>query len=642
MSGTTTIDAAGKVLSKKNENRLTAALLEFLEVLRDSNTDLNVVKQALGIGADTQEAESDKETPRITSVPGEVAAGQLSDNIRLTTWFDAIARAISMFKENFIDVYRMGDATLERQYGAGTTRDDLASEMIADLQQLLLEYKDTYPGGGEDFYYPYYGGFYASAKEKDVRDNPKAPIEASGNSGNSNQKLTELLSLLLRHFKGEEPVAAQAQNEGGKSSQPELPVDGDEPSPLPDVIQARGVGQLSLIEKDLQIFIEFDDSAKEILAARKNVNQVPFEGVLCRVDEPSESPPSKGSNYPLYLPRHVADQAAAMLNASAGLPLDVDPSLQCHSDTNIVGIMNSAEIGGADGKDFVVRGCIFGRNQAEKAALIASNKESLGMSMNALATGHRAEIDNVTVYSIDTLELTGANILLANRATWQRTRVLAAEAATVNTEGKETMAVDLDKLAEQVQALQQTVTAMNSNQQHQNERWTTFEQTLTKQNEILAAQGNVLNEIVAERKQLQAEAKERELQAAQAESQKQLTETVTQTVATCFKEFQTQYLDRMNPTRSPVSLMAGRPPGLTPLVASGQPAANAPAAEGNNANIQLSPAQYELLQASSKLAGMTESREVGPNRIKLVERCRELRQLGVELPPGLGVQFAVV
>ncbi len=67
MSGTTTIDAAGKVLSKKNENRLTAALLEFLEVLRDSNTDLNVVKQALGIGADTQEAESDKETPRITS-----------------------------------------------------------------------------------------------------------------------------------------------------------------------------------------------------------------------------------------------------------------------------------------------------------------------------------------------------------------------------------------------------------------------------------------------------------------------------------------------------------------------------------------------------------------------------------------------
>jgi hypothetical protein len=630
------IKAAGKVLSKKNENRLTAALLEFLEILQDSNTNLDVVKKALGgVDSSTDTLDSDTESPLAASEPGEVAAGQLSNNIRLTTWFDAIARAISMFKENFIDVYRMGDATLERQYGAGTTRDDLAGEMIADLQQLLLEYKDTYPGGGEDFYYPYYGGFYASAMDKEKlaaqgnSQESEARIEASGNP---KERVSELLALLLQHFKGEKSISAESKSEEGSvSTEPE--------SNPPEVIQARGVGQLHLIEENLEIFIEFDDNAKEIIAARKNDNQIPFKGVLCRVDEPSESPPSKGSPYPLYLPHEVAEKAAALLNASAaGLPLDVDPTLMCHNDSNVVGIMNRAEIGG-DGKDFVVKGCIFGRNQAEKAQLIASNKETLGMSMNALATGHRAEINNVTVYQIDTLELTGANILLANRATWQRTRVLAAEAAIKN-EGTETMAVDLDKLAEQVQALARSVDSLNTSQQNAQERYSAFEQTVAKQNEILAQQGNILSEIVAERQQVQAEAKERELKAAQEQTQKQISESVTETVANCFKEFQKEYLDRMNPSRSPFPLMAGRPPaGITPLVASGAPA-NPGGTNGNN--IELNAAQYELLQASAKLAGMTESRVTGPTRIKLLERCRELRQMGVELPPGMGVQFAVV
>jgi len=610
------ISSAGKVLSGTNKKILIESLSGLLKVLKaegsDSASIMNLVRQAFGMDAPGEEppAEGTK-YPLVT--PTEVEAGRLSDNVRVTTWFDTVSRAIVMFRENFISLYRMSDSQVEREYGAGIARQDVAEEAIGDLTQLLNEYKNSFPGKGEESYYYYpgshYDGFYASARKTDEVSQPPAPVPEA-----KPEPVVE---------PEPEPIKAEADDNA-----------------VPVTIVAAGRAGFNIVEinsekekapdNNIEFFLEFNPSSvREIIAVKQqsNANTVPFEGVLFIIDEPSESAPSKGSMYPLYVPMSVAIEAAEALNASPGLPLDVDDTLSCHSDTNIVGIMNSAEI---RGNEFVVKGHLFARNQGEKVSLIANNKETLGMSMNAFASGAVQKIDNVTAYSISTLELLGANILLADKATWQKTRVLAAQASatTADLTHSPDLEMDLEKLSEQITSLTASLNNVATNQQQDREQFQNLLKRVEQQGEVLTAQAQFIQEIAAERKQAAVEAQSKEQQEQQQQTQQQIAELVSNAVSTQFDSFQKAVLDRINPSRSPVGLTT-RPPGLTPVVASGAQDS------GNSTDIKLSPMQYELLQAQSQLAGMERSRHTGSDRVKLIEQCRTLKAQGVVLPSGM-------
>jgi Sec-independent protein translocase protein TatA len=142
--------------------------------------------------------------------------------------------------------------------------------------------------------------------------------------------------------------------------------------------------------------------------------------VLFRIDEPSESAPSVGPGLPLYVPKAVAEEA---LSTVSGLPLDAHDNLSQHSNPDIAGVMLSASI---QGNDFRVSGYLYDWSQSDKVAKIAANKEQLGMSMNANAIGHEAEVDGRKVFWVDKLELLGANILFSEKATYRQTRLLSA------------------------------------------------------------------------------------------------------------------------------------------------------------------------------------------------------------------------
>lgn len=602
-----TIRSAGKVLSGTNEDSLMNSLMGILKVLisnkRDFNTIAKSIKIALGGEESTEGSDEEK-------AEGEIEAGRLSDNVRMATWFDNVSRSFAMSRDGFVNLFSMSDSQVEREYGAGIKREDLAVELIEDITQLLNEYKDNFPGKGDEPYYyyrpSYSDGFYASAR-------PKA-VEAAASDAKT-----------------------EPQFPPTETSPPET-----EPTVTPPItIQASGRAQFNLLgvtssdseehNKNLEFYLDFStDQVREVIAFKQqaNANTVPFEGVLFIIDEPSESAPAKGSSYPLYVPMDVAIQAAEALNNSGGLPLDVDVSLVCHSDTNIVGIMTSAEI---RGKDFVVRGHLFARNQEERVSLIASNKDALGMSMNAFASGNVQQIDNVTAYCIETLELLGANILMADKATWQKTRVLAAQAATSPSETSGeiiAMTVDLNKLQEQMNQLttsmDRVVTAQTGNQ----EQIDKLSRLMEQQGQILAQQGQVIQEITAERQQARLEAQSREEELKAESSQKQLAEVISNALSSHLENFQKTVLDQINPSRSPRPLTM-RPAGLIPVVAGAEGTA-----EGSS-EIKLSPAQYELLQAQAQLAGMEKSRHVGPDRVKLVEKCRLLKAQGVILPSGM-------
>lgn len=161
----------------------------------------------------------------------------------------------------------------------------------------------------------------------------------------------------------------------------------------------------------------------EISARAGDGNAHDIVGVLFRIDEPSESAPSMGSLLPLYVPREVAAAAVASV---ANKPIDVSDKLDRHSLPDIVGVMTSARV---DDKDFVVAGKLWPYNQGERVKSILANKQILGMSMNASAVGRETEIDGTRVFAISRLDILGANILYAERATYGKTRLVSASAA---------------------------------------------------------------------------------------------------------------------------------------------------------------------------------------------------------------------
>ncbi|MGB3203657.1 MAG: hypothetical protein WBB28_01575 [Crinalium sp.] len=165
----------------------------------------------------------------------------------------------------------------------------------------------------------------------------------------------------------------------------------------------------------------FDCPIQLEASASEDPNRRPIKGVLFRIDEPSEAIPAIGPGLPLYIPSQVA---ASLVNSVAGLPLDAHDSLDQHANKEIAGVMQTASIAGGD---FIVHGILWPWSQNKKVQAISANAKKLGMSMNAIAKGHEATIDNKKVFYIDQLRLMGANILFSKSATYKKTRLIAAQ-----------------------------------------------------------------------------------------------------------------------------------------------------------------------------------------------------------------------
>lgn len=150
-------------------------------------------------------------------------------------------------------------------------------------------------------------------------------------------------------------------------------------------------------------------------------NNRALQGVMFRVNEPSEAIPNVGPGLPLYIPERVALAAIQDFNRSPK-PFDAHDSLTDHSLTNIVGVADRAEL---RGRDVVVKGWLFDFNQPTRVQQILANQRKLGMSINASAAGHPSVVDGQQVWVVDQLHIYGANLLYAKRATYQRTSIAA-------------------------------------------------------------------------------------------------------------------------------------------------------------------------------------------------------------------------
>lgn len=320
--------AAGRVLSQRNADRLSGSVRTLLEVLGDAGIldtdDMNSL-------VDFIKKETGESAEKVTEV---VEAGAFKEMVDRNTWQMRLNSAVNLFQDRFCMLHEMGEDELSRFLPPGSTRSTEISALMEDFNAVLSALDRDHPGPGKRLH----------------------PMMLSATEG-----------------EGLQALAFEA--------------------PL------------------------------EIAASASNPNRHPIRGVLFQVDEPSPAIPAVGPGLPLYIPRSVAERDVVQAGVS-GLPLDAHDSLSQHANEDIAGVMQSAAI---NGNDCEMVGFVWPWSRKKKVQSILQNANRLGMSINAMAKGHQAEVNGTRVFWVDELRLMGANILYSDKATYRKTRLLAAQ-----------------------------------------------------------------------------------------------------------------------------------------------------------------------------------------------------------------------
>ena len=152
-------------------------------------------------------------------------------------------------------------------------------------------------------------------------------------------------------------------------------------------------------------------------------NKVPFSGVLTRVDEPSDRPPSGARGRCILLPTAVAQCALPTL---IGMAVDMVPDLSDHDARAKIGVITEASL---QGRDLVIAGYLYGKDFPDAVAAIqeGARRGTLGASFEI--TDVAVEDPTAAVLTITRCTFTGAAILNKRDAAYDKTAIAASAAA---------------------------------------------------------------------------------------------------------------------------------------------------------------------------------------------------------------------
>ena len=334
-----------------------------------------------------------------------------------------------------------------------------------------------------------------------------------------------------------------------------------------------------------------------LLQSSKSPNRLPIEGMLFQCDVVSEGIPAKGPGKRLMIPRSVALAAVDQIQS---LPLDAHPSLRKHCNDSIVGTMLSARI--KDDNGFWISGNLFPWSQPEIVASIRASKHEMGFSINAYTRGHDEEINAETVHVIDELTLVGANILYADSATFSGTKLVTAQAFSVEPQNEDRTIVQSSNLDPTAfiaaskpledKVMEETLKALAEQIKLQGA-------SLAQMSDTQTVLGKGLELLLQDRA-----SREETAAAAKVEEDKKATET--------------ELANRI------MSMLTAQPAGLS---RAGQPARIVPAALQSSVVPDSATTRIALLQA--ELNGLQASGSVAPDvmlkRVKIVDEISSLR-----------------
>lgn len=324
-------------------------------------------------------------------------------------------------------------------------------------------------------------------------------------------------------------------------------------------------------------------------------NRYPVRGVLFRVGEASEATPAIGPGLPIYIPEEVAQ---SVIDTIAGLPLDCHDSLSQHASRESFGVIMSA---GIQGKDFVIEGYLHDWSQPEKVQLIQSQRDRLGMSMDASAIGYETTIDGRPVFYVSRLKLKGATILFSDKATYRQTRLLPTSDLT-KTEVAEQIAIaaagelfPVPLTLLEPQELTPVINDQTGQLSSISQSLESLSRAIQMQSEQLTMHGEIISNLVAKMQMIDDE-KEQQKLAIQAAAEQEKEQQKEQQILSKLEAMVQQTVKSLaNPSGHPRRI-------TTPLAAGAAPVAtNAGASPTYEIDMQLSRIEGEMIASQHDL-----------------------------------------
>ena len=478
------IGAAGRVLSQKNANALTSAMKNLLDVAIDAKI-LTVEALKLFIEEEASETSEEEvknsddktaiqsEATQEEDIPSEpIQASSFKDHIERVSWNEKLRAITNSFSMRFESLSMYPDDELRYLEGnrgnkEKLNRDVLMDSLLDDLSDLLNQLKDDSRSILSS------RGRYTLAMANSTPEDKQTEIQSGEfrkhiEKISWGQRLNTIVGTFANGFErillypedmgafmfanskinsGESPdreAIASSLMEDLFSLLRQLRVEAKEcRNPSPPLINASSADE-DPDSSEMEVSFQWQDSCVISASNQEEGNRHPISGVLFRIDEISEGIPAVGPGLPLYIPYEVA---ASTLNKVAGLPLDAHDSLSQHANEEITGVIQSAHIGGTDGKDYNIDAYLWPWSKSAKVQAIRNNSDRLGMSMNAFGRGREAEIDGRKVFKLSSLNLLGANILFSDKATYQKTKIAASSGNGAEEEGENNLREVLIEIA---------------------------------------------------------------------------------------------------------------------------------------------------------------------------------------------------
>ena len=161
------------------------------------------------------------------------------------------------------------------------------------------------------------------------------------------------------------------------------------------------------------------EAASLNIATAEHANRIPWSGVLTRHSEPSTRAPHGTRGKRILLTREACERALPSLRSMA---VNAAGDLAGHSKGTKIGVVETASI---SGRDVLVRGILWAADAAPMVKRIQANKDSLGLSFEALNIVLDGSI-NDEILTIKDLTWSGVAVLNRKDAAYELTSLAAS------------------------------------------------------------------------------------------------------------------------------------------------------------------------------------------------------------------------
>ena len=177
----------------------------------------------------------------------------------------------------------------------------------------------------------------------------------------------------------------------------------------------------------------FASHNEPVTTAKKHANKVEFEGILTRLDEPSDGVPKGAHHRRVMLTTKAAEEA---LPGLIGMAVNFHPEWDRHDRRRKCGVITGAEI---RGRELHVSGYLFAFDFPELLEKLSEPGTDMGMSYD-LIDAHVRDMRS-DVYEIDRCTFIGAAIMFRTEAAFKTTslRLASVEASEEKFEGAITL-----------------------------------------------------------------------------------------------------------------------------------------------------------------------------------------------------------